>query len=93
MVLIINQNGLKKLPQLGLHSAVYLIYVSFFKIFPTDEKFLATDSAGTPKFLLLPQPQLIGVGTLRPEKKEYFPCLCFPIELPPMLPIPPTPPI
>ena len=29
MVLIINQNGLKELPQLGLHSAVYLVYVSF----------------------------------------------------------------
>ena len=37
MVLIINQNGLKELPQLGLHSAVYLVYVSFLKIFPTDE--------------------------------------------------------
>lgn len=49
MVLIINQNGLKELPQLGLHSAVYLVYVSFLKIFPTDENFLATDPAGTPK--------------------------------------------
>ena len=49
MVLIINQNGLKELPRLGLLPAVYLAYVSFFKIFPTDDKFLATDPAGTPK--------------------------------------------
>lgn len=78
---------LSELPQLGIHP-IYFVHVSLFKIFPTDDRFPASDLGDSPKgFHCFLSPSLPTCKSLfqREKKKEHFTPLCFTIKLPPTL--------